>query len=209
VYWLVHGSIDWLWEIPALGVSALALLGLASSLARSTPGETARTPAHSRAALAGAAALFAVAAASFAFPGLAALELERGVRAWPESPDRAVSHLERAHRLNPLSERADVVAGALAQHAGDTEQARTAFQRALERNPHDWYVHLQLALLAEEGGRSVEALARLERARSLNPREPLVVGDPSGSAVRGPLGRRPVDCQPVLGLESRCSGGVE
>ena len=37
VYWLVHGSIDWLWEIPALGASALALLGLASGLARSKP----------------------------------------------------------------------------------------------------------------------------------------------------------------------------
>ncbi len=206
VYWLVHGSIDWLWEIPALGVSALALLGLASSLARSTPRETARTRAHSTAALAGAAALFAVAAASFAFPGLAALELERGVRAWPDSPDRALSHLERAHGLNPLSERADVVAGTLALRDGDTEQARAAFQRALERNPDDWYVHLQLALLAEEEGRSVEALARLERARSLNPRERLVVGNPSESAVRGPLGRRPVDCKPVLGLESRCSG---
>ena len=206
VYWLVHGSIDWLWEIPALGISALALLGLASSLARSTPRATARTQAHSTAALAGTAALFAVAACSFAFPGVAALELERGVRAWPDSPDRALSHLERAHGLNPLSERADVVTGTLALREGDTEEARAAFQRALERNPDDWYVHLQLALLAEEDGRSEEALARLERARSLNPRELLVVGDPSESAVRGPLGRRPVDCQPVLGLESRCSG---
>jgi tetratricopeptide (TPR) repeat protein len=205
VYWLVHGSIDWLWEIPALGVSALALLGLASSLARSTPRETARTQAHSTEALAGAAALFAAAAASFAFPGLAALELERGVRAWPDSPDRALSHLERAHGLNPLSERADVVAGTLALRDGDTGQAHAAFQRALARNPDDWYVHLQLALLAEEEGRSLEALARLEHARSLNPRELLVLGDPSESAVRGPLGRRPVDCQPVLGLESRCS----
>ena len=56
-----------------------------------------------------------VAAGSLALPGLAAIELERGVRAWPDSPTRALSHLERAHRLNPLSERADVVAGTLAQ----------------------------------------------------------------------------------------------
>ncbi len=34
VYWLVHGSIDWLWEVPVLGASALALLGLASGLGR-------------------------------------------------------------------------------------------------------------------------------------------------------------------------------
>jgi tetratricopeptide (TPR) repeat protein len=206
VYWLVHGSIDWLWEIPALGVSALALLGLASSLARSTPRDAVRARARSAPVLAGAAALLAVAAASFVFPGLAALELERGVRAWPDSPDRALSQLERAHRLNPLSERADVVAGTLALRDGDTEEARAAFQRALDRNPHDWYVHLQLALLAEEDGQSAVALAHLERARSLNPRELLVLGDPSESAVRGPLGRRPVDCRPVLGLESGCNG---
>jgi tetratricopeptide (TPR) repeat protein len=207
VYWLVHGSIDWLWEIPALGVAALAFLGLAASLARSTPREAVRARARSAPVLAGAAAFFVVAAGSFALPGLAAIELERGVRAWADSPSRALSHLERAHRLNPLSERADVVAGTLAQRSGETDQAQTAFRRALERNPHDWFIHLQLALLADEDGRNPEALAHLERARSLNPREVLVAGDPSESAVRGPLGRRPVDCAPALGLESRCSGG--
>ena len=211
-YWLVHGSIDWLWEIPALGASALALLGLGAGLARSTPRKAVRTRTRSTAALVGAAALFVAAAGSLALPGLAAIELERGVRAWSDSPERAVSHLERAHRLNPLSERADVLAGTLARRGGDAEQARAAFERALERNPHDWYVHLQLALLAEEGRQSTEALAHLERARSLNPREPAVrhavpAADLDSLAVRGPLGRRPVDCRPVLGLESRCAGG--
>ena len=28
VYWLVHGSVDWLWEIPALSAAAFAALGL-------------------------------------------------------------------------------------------------------------------------------------------------------------------------------------
>jgi O-Antigen ligase len=32
VVWLVHGSIDWLWEFPALGVSALAFAGAAMAL---------------------------------------------------------------------------------------------------------------------------------------------------------------------------------
>src|SRR3954454_10234613 len=32
VYWLVHGSIDWFWEFPALGGPAFALLGLAAGL---------------------------------------------------------------------------------------------------------------------------------------------------------------------------------
>jgi tetratricopeptide (TPR) repeat protein len=223
VYWLLHGSIDWLWEIPVLGATALALLGLASGLARPTPFRTVRNGARSAAALLGAGALFIAAVGSFALPGLAAFELERAVRAWPDSPERAFSLLERARRVNPLSERADVVAGALAQRGRQADLARRAFRRALERNPDDWYAHLQLALLDAADGRRVEALTHLERARSLNPQESVVLRaeenlsahapDPAVAAalarlaVRGPLGRRPVECGPVLGLANRCRFG--
>src|SRR5204863_522494 len=33
VYWLVHGSVDWFWELPALGAAAFALGGIAAGLA--------------------------------------------------------------------------------------------------------------------------------------------------------------------------------
>jgi hypothetical protein len=223
VYWLAHGSIDWLWEIPALAAAALALLGLAAGLGRPRPDRAPSTPRRRAAALAGAGVLFAAAAGSYALPGLAAFEVERAVEAWPEAPDRAFSLLERARRLNPLSERPDIVAGTLAQRADEPDRARTAFQRVLERHPNDWYAHLQLALLEGADGRRAQALAHLERARSLNPREPVIrdaedvlpagapgreqlVGRVDRLAVRSPLGRRPVDCRPVLGLASRCTG---
>ncbi len=32
--WVVHGSIDWLWEVPAVGAPAMACLGLAAGLGR-------------------------------------------------------------------------------------------------------------------------------------------------------------------------------
>jgi tetratricopeptide (TPR) repeat protein len=206
VYWLVHGSIDWLWEIPALGASAVALLGLAAGLVRSPAREAVPSGARFAAVLAAAGALFLAAAASYAFPGLAAIELERAVQARPDS-EQAFSHLERARRLNPLSERADVVAGTLAAQGGDFERARTAFQRALERNPDDWYAHLQLAHLARERGTGAEALAHLDRVRSLNPREfqPELVAEVEGNAVRGPLGRRALECGPALGLVNGCT----
>jgi tetratricopeptide (TPR) repeat protein len=167
----------------------------------------ARGGARFAAALAVAAALFLAAAASYAFPGLAALELERAVRAWPDSAEAAFSHLERARRLNPLSERADVVAGTLAQERGDTERARRAFGRAVGRNPDDWYAHLQLALLSREEGSRAAALAHLDRVRALNPRESLtqLVADVERHAVRAPLGRRALECGPVLGLASHCT----
>ena len=37
VYWLAHGSIDWFWEIPALGAPAFAFLGLAAALGERRP----------------------------------------------------------------------------------------------------------------------------------------------------------------------------
>ena len=39
VYWLGHGSVDWLWELPGLGAPALAGLALAAGLARLPPPE--------------------------------------------------------------------------------------------------------------------------------------------------------------------------
>jgi hypothetical protein len=209
-YWLLHGSIDWLWEIPALTASALALLGLASGLRQPQPDRPPSTPRRSAPALAAAGVLVAAAVGSYTLPGLAALEVERAVQAWPEAPDRAFSRLDRARRLNPLSERPDVVAGTLAQRAGQRDRARIAFQRVLERNPDEWYAHLQLALLDAADGRRAEALAHLVRAQSLNPLEP-ALKDAEGAlfagalprqrlvlrvdrlAVRSPLGRRPVD----------------
>jgi O-antigen ligase len=42
--WLVHGTIDWLWEFPALSCPALAGLGLAVALSRTSPAPERTTP---------------------------------------------------------------------------------------------------------------------------------------------------------------------
>ena len=92
----------------------------------------------------------------------------------------------------------------------------------MTRNPNDWYVHLRIALLDAAAGRRAEALIELERAEVLNPLEPtiqaakndLLAGQPVPQqlllridrlAVRSPLGRRPVDCHPILGIASSCT----
>jgi hypothetical protein len=221
-YWVVHGSIDWFWEIPGLAAPALAFLGLALGLRDATPRRPLPGARRSVGIVAFTAVLCAAATGSYVLPGLAAFEVERGVKAWPEAPDRAFSELSRARRLNPLSEQPDVMAGTLAVRAHRPGQAQAAFERALERAPNDWYVHLRLALLAAAGGRQEQALGLLRRAQALNPLEPtledaeeaLLAGAiPSQSllwrveqlAARSPLGRKPVDCGPVLGLASRCT----
>ena len=45
VVWLVHGSVDWFWEIPALSGPALGFLGMAGALGRSIAVDPRGTPA--------------------------------------------------------------------------------------------------------------------------------------------------------------------
>jgi hypothetical protein len=216
--WLAHASIDWLWELPALGAPAMACLGLVAA----RPGAP-RAPAAPPARGLGAALVAAgcVAAASYALPALAAGEIERGVVESRRDPAAAQQRFERARELNPLSARADVIAGTLALDGGDVAAAERAFRRAAARDPGDWYTQTQLGAVDLRRDRRAAAIAALTRARRVNPNEPAIAlaldaaraGQPlppelearlAESAVPGPLKRHSVDCRPVLGLGTNC-----
>jgi hypothetical protein len=172
--WFLHGLVDWLWEMPMLGVFGLALLGLACGLApRSTD-----APAASRSlrriayALGGAAAL--AAAVSLALPWLADREVNAAASTWRADPEAAFRTLNRADDLDPLSDQADLVAGAIASRLHRYPVMRDRFAAAVGRSPDDWYANLELGIAASLTGRHDEAAAALARASRLNPREPLV-----------------------------------
>jgi tetratricopeptide (TPR) repeat protein len=167
-YWLVHGSVDWFWEIPGLAAPALAALGAAASLARGS--EAGAASRRSWTVLAAVAAAL-VAAATLAPPWLSAKEVQAAAAAWREDRETAFDRLERARTLNPLSDNPDLVAGAIASRLGDRARMRIAFERALERNPYNWYAYFELGVVAALDGRREEALRLLERARRLVPRE--------------------------------------
>jgi hypothetical protein len=220
--WVVHGSLDWLWEMPAVGAPAMACLGLAAGLgaARREPSGTmsaddtastrrdARRPAPTRRAISlGAAALAVVAALSYVFPALSARDVEAAVREWDDDPAGALDRLDRARDLNPLSDRPDLVAGALALSAGDQDRARRAYLAAIERDERNWQPHAVVALLDLEAGRTASAEAQLATARRLNPAlgaAPPSLAELAARAIPGPIERRPVDCRPVLGLGADC-----
>jgi hypothetical protein len=82
--------------------------------------------------------------------------------------------LRRARRLNPLSEHADLTAGSIALRRRDWSGMAAAYEAALERNPHSWYAHLQLALAELQRGRRPAAAAELRAADTLNPTEPVI-----------------------------------
>jgi O-Antigen ligase len=178
--WLAQASIDWLWELPGVTAPVIALLGLVAALGRE--------PVSPRRRLA-IVAPAVVAAASLAFPALAARGVERAARTG------SIAAADRASDLNPLSNRAATVAGVLALRAGDGATARREFREAVARDGHDWYAQLQLGLLTRDD-------ARIGLARRLNPSE-AEFADPqrlAAIAIPGPTRRHGIDCRPVLGI---------
>jgi len=118
-----------------------------------------------------AAALVCAAALSLALPWLAAKEVQTAARSWRHDPAQAYRRLDRARSLNPLSERADLVAGAIASRLGDRTRMQRAFRRAIDRNSHNWYAWLELGVVQSLDGKPRAALDSLARARALDPRE--------------------------------------
>jgi hypothetical protein len=187
-YWAVHGSFDWFWEFAGLGAPAFALLGIACSLepraasaGSSEPGappprsvSTRRLSSGPSRLLAGVGVAAALAALlSLAAPWLSERQIQSAARIWPKAPLAAYSRLDDAAKLNPLSDRAYLVAGSIALRFGDLARAKHEFSLALGRVPGDAYATLELGAIASESGEGERALVLLERAVRLNPRDPL------------------------------------
>jgi tetratricopeptide (TPR) repeat protein len=175
--WLLHGSADWFWELPPLGL--LAIGGVALAAALDTRHERIvrnrrRRMALSLATVGAATALFLAALASFAFPLVAQRLVRAAAHGWRADPVKARSRLDRARRLNPLSEQPDLFASEIAGRLKDWPWMNEALRDAIRRDPKDWYSHFELGLVEDVQGHPRAAIAELRRARDLNPREPLV-----------------------------------
>lgn len=171
VSWLAHGSIDWFWELPALAAPALAFLALAGSLGRPLPDAFRSVP---RALPVLLMAALVLTSGSFALPWLSDRQSSVAASVWRTDHAAAIAAVERARRLNPLTERADLVAGSIAWRRQDWGAMVRAYERALERNPHSWYANLQLALALAKENRLVAARRQLVVARRLNPTDPVI-----------------------------------
>jgi tetratricopeptide (TPR) repeat protein len=182
VYWLVHGSFDWFWEFAGLGAPAFAMLGLACGLARRAPVEgdladavdedvVPRRFLAGRLPLAAGAVLALLATASFAAPWMAERGVEKAARTWPQDPRRAFERLDSAARVNPVSDRPDLIEGSIALRVNDIPRARKAFEAALSRNGQGAYAALELGAIASMQGRRADAADLLARASGLSPRD--------------------------------------
>jgi hypothetical protein len=170
-----HGLVDWLWEMPVLGVLAAALLGAACGLvSRKTPGERVGTRLRAVARPAALVVVGLALAASFVLPWLAVRDVQNATGLWRRNPAAAFSLLHRASTLHPLDDDADLIAGAVASRLHRYDLMRARFGDAVARSPDDWYANLELGIAASLTGHRGQAAVALARARRLDPGEPIV-----------------------------------
>jgi hypothetical protein len=196
--WLVHGSVDWFWEIPALSGPAFAFLGMAAGLGRrrnedapptaepapaspppapaaSPPPAPRRVPTPARIGLAllGVVALCA-ATVALGFPYLSVryTSIASNVRA--KNPAVAISDLSKAADLNPWSPEPTRLAGIIALSGGRPQLAEQWFSKTIDREPQGWLAWFGKGLAASALGNNVEAAHALRMAAAINSRQSVV-----------------------------------
>jgi tetratricopeptide (TPR) repeat protein len=176
-YWLLHSSVDWLWEFPGLAGAALAALGIAGAVNRAPAAEEVSAAEAARPALAGrpakalAAGGMLLLALSVIPPWLAEREQQRGVALAARDPSAAIRRFERAADWNPLSPVPYKAAAIVEIGRRDYEAATRELERALDRDPRDSSPYLLLGAIASAGGRKQEALRLVGKADRLAPRD--------------------------------------
>ena len=157
-YFAVHTGGDWVWTIPAVGVTAFAIAGIGQSEDRATS-----LPA--RAAV--PAGVVAVLAAFVAFspPWLSSRFVERAYDA--PTVSEAKRDLRWARRLDPLSTDPYLAESALVDSPADLRPLR----RALAKEPRSPELHYLLGLALLDAGRKADARRELRVALALSPRD--------------------------------------
>jgi O-Antigen ligase len=174
---LFHSLVDWLWEMPVLGVLGMALVATACGLApRSGRSRNVRTRGLRIAIILAACAACTATVATFALPWLAQRDVQLAESVWSRTPSRSFSLLRSADRFNPLDDQADVVAGAIASRLHHYVEMRSWFASAVRRSPDDWYANLELGIAASVTDEHALAASSLRRAGRLDPRDTIVQG---------------------------------
>ena len=182
VVWVIHGSIDWFWEIPALSGPALGFLAMAASLGRPEPSPSRTEPARSRpgrssrriaVGATGIAALLA-AVVVLAFPYLSVRESSAASDVRQTDPAKALADLNTAAKLNPLSADPGRIGGTIALQTGQYAQALRRFEQSISRDPGGWYAWLGAGLSASALNDRVLARRDLQMAGSINSQEPAI-----------------------------------
>lgn len=177
IVWLIHGSIDWFWELPALSGPALGFLGMAGGLEATAPGwVAAHSPRRRRVprwiAVAGGLAALAAGVVVLGLPYLSVREVS--LASDTDQSAAALRDLQRAADLNPLSAIPGRQAGWIALVNGDYGVAQSRFRQATQREPGGWFAWLGSGLAASGLGDRRQAHHDFEIAHSINTQQPAV-----------------------------------
>jgi O-Antigen ligase len=188
VVWLIHGSIDWFWEMPSLSGPALGFLGMVGALGsrpdradepvapasgdQSRPGQ-ARSGRRALTNALGASALVA-AVVVLAFPYLSVREVSEASDIRASNPAGALDDLRLAAELNPLSANPGRVAGTIALQTGRYAVALRRFNQATAREPGGWYGWFGAGLAASALGDRALARRDVGVAASMNTKQPAI-----------------------------------
>ena len=173
IVWLIHGSVDWFWEMPALSAPALAFLAMAGALTEEGSAVAATAPARpgrARTAVVAACGVVAFLAAVvvLSFSYLSVREVSIGSDLRGSNPTQALAHLQTAADLNPYDSEPGRLAGTIALQSGSYEQALARFGQATARQPRGWFSWFGAGLAASELGEPAVARHNFEVAKSLN-----------------------------------------
>ncbi|HEU0303851.1 MAG TPA: O-antigen ligase family protein, partial [Gaiellaceae bacterium] len=157
-YFAVHTGGDWVWTIPAVGVPAFVLAGIALS-------EDRDSVLAGRVAIPLGAAAVLVAAFAFSPPWLSSRFVERAYDA--PSASRALDDLRWARRLDPLAVEPLLAETTLVDDAGDVRLLR----RAVAKEPRSPELRFLLGLALLDVGRNADARRELRIALSYSPRD--------------------------------------
>ncbi len=186
VVWLVHGSVDWFWEVPALSGPALGFLGMSVALGvrdragaekREAPKRGRRRSAAGIARWLGPlAGVVAVAAGTcvLGFPYLSVREVSRASDNRNRNPLAALSMLKTAADLNPLAPEPTRLGGLIALTTGRYNEAQQRFNQTIAREPGGWFGWLGAGLTASTLGNVDAAAHDFQTAVRINPREETV-----------------------------------
>jgi hypothetical protein len=206
--WLVHGVVDWDWDIPAVTLPPLIFLGVLAARPHARRRDEPFADPEERGigarafGLAAVALLLSGALASAALPALSQSRTEAAETA--ASSDTAARDADVAARLNPVAVRPLIVASSVEIRRGRLVEARRRLLEAAGRQPDSAEVWYRLALLSQQladrdGFRT--AIARFAQLDPVNPvtgalqRQALALDAPpnaSATATGTPLPGAPV-----------------